>query len=156
MLLIETEVKNSSISGRGLFSRQSVKKGEVVAILTHSCPTMSERQYQNEQEKGNEVIIMTAVRWVGDLFAYGDSIGPEEFINHSFDPSMLYHAGICFATRDIAPGDELTADYRFFLAENDVYRFTDAETGKLVDGLGPKRALADSATALVRLLEDAG
>lgn len=153
MLLIDAEVRQSGIAGKGLFAKESAVKGAVLALLTHSCPTMSEAEYQEAQSQGNEIIIMTAVRWTGNAFAYGDSIGPEEYINHSFSPTMLYHLGVCYALRDIAPGDELTADYRYFLAEQDVCRFTDSETGRLVDGYGPREAAVCSARELLRLLD---
>lgn len=157
MLFYMTQVKNSGIHKKGLFLLEPVKKGEIIGILTKDCGIMTESDYQREQAKGNKVIIMTAVRLAGRYFLYGDSIGNEEYINHSENPSMLYHCGICTAIRDLSPGDELTVNYRFFLAENDVHAFFDCKTGKKVDGLSARDALIQSAEELIDLLRsDAG
>ena len=67
---------------------------------------------------------------------------------------MLYHCGLFIAKQDIKPGDELTVNYQYFLAENGVYSFSDNETEKLVNGLPPKIALLKSAQELVQLLEE--
>jgi SET domain-containing protein len=154
MIFFKTEVRESGTHGKGLFLLEPVKKGEIIGILTHGCGIMTEDEYQKQQAENNEIIIMTAVRWVGKYFLYGDVIGSEEFINHSSDPTMLYHCGVCFATRDLVQGDELTADYEYFLAEKDVFAFSDNATGQLVDGISGREALLRSARELIKLIEN--
>jgi SET domain-containing protein len=154
MIFFKTEVRESGTHGEGLFLLEPVKKGEIIGILTHGCGIMTEDEYQRQQAENNKIIIMTAVRWVGKYFLYGDAIGSEEFINHSSDPTMLYHCGVCFATRDLLPGDELTADYGYFLAEKDVFAFSDNATGRPVDGISGREALLRSARELIRLVEN--
>jgi hypothetical protein len=97
---------------------------------------------------------MTAVRYVGKHYIYTDYIEDEDYMNHSENPTVLYHCGICFATKDLNLGDELTVNYRYYLAVNDVHRFTDVITGKEIDGYSPKEALLCSAIELVELLRD--
>jgi hypothetical protein len=98
---------------------------------------------------------MTAVRLLGRSFLYGDTIGNEEYINHSETPNLLYHCGICLATRNIAPGEELTLNYKYFLAEKDLYAFDDIVTGEKVDGISPEDAFSKSAEMVLDLLKEA-
>src|SRR5690606_1324628 len=112
---------------------------------------MPESEYQEEQRKGNEYVIKTGVRYVGKYFLYKDKIEDEEYINHSFDPNLLYHCGICFAARDIQEGEELSLDYKYIFAENDVTMFKDNETDIQVNGIPPKRALVETAKQLLEL-----
>ncbi len=154
MLYIKTGVGPSALAKQGLFAKEDVPKGKIVANFGHGASVLTEEEYQREQERGNELIIMSGVRWVGRYFLYNERIGPEEYINHSFFPNLLYHAGACFAAQDIRRGDELTADYRFFLAENDVNAFIDVTTGRKVDGFSAEEALLRSGRALVELLEE--
>jgi SET domain-containing protein len=153
MLLVKTEVRPSPIAEEGLFALEPIKKGTIVAILSYQAKIMSEDEYQMHQRNGNELIVKTAVRWVGDYFLYLDAIGHEEYINHSSDPNLLYHCGICFALRDIQPGEEMTAKYQYFLARQDVHAFVDSATGEHVDGLPPREALLKSAKELVAFLQ---
>ena len=155
MLNIKCKVKKSILGGKGLFSEEFIPKGKVIGILAQEAMVMAEDKYQKEQKKGNYLVIMTAVRWVGNFFLYGDKITKEEFINHSESPTMLYHLGVCFALRDIQKGEELTVNYNYFLAESDVNRFESIEKkGKIVDGISPKSALINSAKELIKLFQD--
>ena len=153
MFYVKTEIRESKIAGRGVFTLEPIKKGQIVANFPRNAKVITEEEYQEEQRKGNKVIIQSGVRWVGKEFLYKPEIDREEYINHSNSPNLLYHCGICFAKRDINIGEELTANYRYFLAENDVYAFKDNE-GKLIDGLSPKEALLQSSKELVELLEE--
>jgi SET domain-containing protein len=154
MLFYQAEVRESPVAGRGLFSKEPIPKGAVVGFLARQAPLMTEDEYQDAQHRGEQVIIMSAVRLAGKYFIYGSEISDEEYINHSSDPSLLYHCGIAFAKRDIAAGDELTVDYKYFLAQNDVGRFTDSRTGRLVDGVDGRQAMIESCKELLALLAD--
>ena len=153
MLYVKTEVRESKLHNLGLYLMEPVKKGTVI-LIANSSGIITEIEYQSEQAKDNKLISMTAVRLLGRSFIYGDSIGNEEYINHSETPNMLYHCGICLAARDIAPGEELTVDYKYFLAEQDVYAFNNAETGKIVDGIHPAEAFIQSAEEVLALLKE--
>ncbi len=151
MFLYNTEKRASAISGEGLYALERIPKGAVIALFPYEEGMLTEDEYQEEQRKGNEVIIMSAVGWVGKYFLTNDDIGNEEYINHSGDPNMLYHCGICFAKRDIEPGEELTADYKYFLAGTDVNRFTDSRTKETIDGIDTTSALVESARESIGL-----
>ncbi len=154
MLYIQAAVQDSAISGKGLFTRETVRKGTVVSIHAVDSVVVTEEQYQEEQRKGNELAIRTGIRWIGKYFLYAKEIRPEAFINHSANPSLLYHCGISFARRDLQPGDELTIDYSLFLAENDVESFNDSTKEMAVTGMPAKEALLASTEQLLRLLQE--
>jgi hypothetical protein len=154
MLFIQAAVGNSAISGKGLFTQEPVGKGTVVSIHAVDSVVVTEEQYQEEQRKGNDLAIRTGIRWVGNYFLYAKENRPEAFINHSTNPSLLYHCGISFARRDLQPGDELTIDYSLFLAEDDVESFSDSSREAAVTGLAPREALLASTEQLLRLLNE--
>lgn len=154
MLYVKYEVRPSEINGKGLFLLESVQKGQIIALSVTDANYSTEREYQEEQSKGDDLMIMTAVRYVGKHFIYTTFIEDEDYINHSENPTVLYHCGICFAKKDLKPGDELTVDYRYYLAENDFHRFTDIITGAEIDGYSPKQSLLRSSIELLEILKD--
>jgi len=154
MLLVDAAVRESKIAGSGLFLKAPVRKGAVVAIHGVDAGLLTQAQYQEEQRKGNELVIRSGVRWVGRYFLYAKEMPVTSYINHADNPTLLYHCGISFARRDLQPGDELTIDYTTILAEDDVEGFRDVATGRELFGLPPKQALLKSAEQLVGLLRE--
>lgn len=152
--MVKAAARDSAIAGRGLFVEQAVSKGTVVSLHAADSVVLTEQEYQHEQRIGNELAIRTGIRWVGPYFLCAKEARPEAFINHSKDPSLLYHCGISFARRDLKPGDELTIDYSLFLAAEDVESFRDSAEEASVTGLPPKDALASSTEQLLRLLQE--
>jgi hypothetical protein len=155
MLFYKVEVRPSPIAGRGLFSKEAISKGAIIGLLAHATPIMTEEEYQEAQRHGEQLIILSAVRLAGKYFIYGEQITDEEYINHSADPTMLYHCGIAFARKDVAVGDELTVDYKYFLARDDVGAFDDVRTGGVVTGLDGRQAMIESCRELLALLAEA-
>ncbi len=153
MMLVDAEVRTSPLAQQGVFAKQLIKKGTIVSFFMYDVKIMSEEEYQEEQAKGNVQIIKTACRYVGKYFLFGDTIGCEEYFNHSFTPNVLYHCGICFALRDIQPDEELSVNYHYVLAYNDVCRFNDTVSGQLVDGLKPTEVLVKTAKELLALYD---
>lgn len=152
MFFYKVETKESALAGKGVYAAEDIPAGAIVALEVYQDLLMTEGQYQEAQRRGDSQIVQSGVRLVGDYFIYHHHIGDDEFINHSSNPNMLYHCGILFAKRNIATGEELTADYKYFLAQNDVNAFDDVETGKRADGLPPKEALMQSCRELMDLL----
>jgi uncharacterized protein len=153
-MFVDVEVRESHIAGSGLFLRAPVRKGTIVSIHGAGAQLLTEDEYQEEQRKGNELAIRTGIRWVGRYFLHAKQMPVESYINHSDDPTLLYHCGVSFARKDLKTGDELTIDYRLFLAEDDEDSFVDARTGQVLLGLPPKEALLRSSEQLVQLLRE--
>ncbi len=59
-----------------------------------------------------------------------------------------WHLGFVFALRDLAPGEEITVDYRHLLAPGQEEDFLDATTGDRIVGYGWAESLALSASQL--------
>lgn len=152
MLFVAAEERESQIAGSGLFLLAPVRKGAVVSIHAVDAKLLTQDEYQEEQRKGNELATRSGIRWVGRYFLHAKEMPVESFINHSDEPTLLYHCGVSFARRDLNPGDELTIDYTLFLAEDDVEGFCDVASGRMLYGLAPKQALLRSAEQLVELL----
>ena len=106
----KTEIRASKIQGRGLFAREKIAKGEIVAI------------------KGGHIFdrstldrVKAALGPAEIQIADGLFIGPTEaseressmiFSNHSCDPNIGVQGQIVFvAMRDINAGEELTHDW---------------------------------------------
>lgn len=148
--LQNTYVRQSSVDGYGVFAKRNFNKGDIVMIWSYNYNIMTESEYHTEQKNNNINIIRTGARLVNDIFLCTES-RIEDHVNHSFNPNMLYHCGICFAKCDIKVDDELFVNYNYVLARNDEYAFYD-ENKKLVDGFSGKDALIDSTKELCQIL----
>ncbi|MBX4967862.1 SET domain-containing protein-lysine N-methyltransferase [Rhizobium binae] len=162
MLYFRTKVLHSRIEGRGLFAQETIPCGSVVGNLIHGRRCISEAGYSEAQRNGDERVIHTGLRYAGSLFVYSlprhgkFRTENEHFINHSEDASLLYHCGTLFALRTISPGEEMTVNYKYFLAEGDITSFRDAKTGRPVQGLDGYRAMQTSMLELAVLLSSEG
>jgi hypothetical protein len=163
MILADIEVRTSEIEGRGVFLKQNVEKGELLIIYTYGISELIHKDQHDDacsdfDNSPHPDIVDSSIRYVHNWFIYdaytkhNTSFGCREgdFVNHSFDPSMIYHCGLCFAARDLVPGDELTVDYRHFLSE-DIEGFTDMKSGRHIKGVSGKKAFISSLKKLNEL-----
>jgi SET domain-containing protein len=96
-------VKDSNISGKGIFSARNFRKGElVIKWSSHKDLAGSEVEKLPATEKEH-------VSFVNGQFILVPSDG---WVNHSCDPNVYLDKFCYFAKRDILVGEELTADYR--------------------------------------------
>lgn len=123
MYLIKVEVKDSVIEGKGVFSIEDIKNGDVVWKFDPSHDKVLSTSEFNEldyatQESFLRVAYLSRItnRWV-----YPPRGDPAEFTNHSRENNLsaLYKESISeepffFANRDISPGEELTNNYTEF------------------------------------------
>ena len=152
-MFVDVEVKDSDNAGKGCFTKQRIPKGAVVDIFPIEARIIKEEDYL-KQQKNNHLVEQSGVRWVGNYFMIGYEICEDDFINHSDNPNLLYHCGICFAKRDIDSGEELTVNYQYFLSKKDNNLFTDCKTGRRIQTLSGKEALEQSTKELVQLLKE--
>lgn len=158
MLFVATEIKPARCGGMGCFATEAIAKNAIVGILVYRGRLVSEDAYLETLRAGSEAAQCTGTRWVGSYFTVEDqrdefviSNPHEAFINHSYEPTLLFHCGICFATRALAAGSELTVNYEYVLSEGDPHAFRDIDTGRLVRGLSWQEALYRSAAELLHL-----
>ena len=106
----KTEVRESPIEGKGLFAKQAIAAGEIVAIKGGRILT-------RQQWKAVEPDLGSAeIQISDDCFIAPER--PEEregsmlYTNHSCEPNIALQGQIVFvAMRDVAAGEELTHDW---------------------------------------------
>lgn len=153
-MFIQSQVKPSTIFGQGIFTRQPVRKGAILCLFfLPDGQVITEEQFVAEVAKGTHMVMRTGTRHAGIYFTWSNTPADTMFFNHSFEPNVLCHCGTCFALRDIAPGEELTVDYRYLLDTTDVGLYHDARTGREIRGLPPRQTLLETTRQLLALLE---
>ncbi len=150
-------VKKSDIDGYGLYAAEDIRRGEIIMIWSKDAYFIPEHEYIARLKMNDKQMMVTGARYVGNTFLYTD-IGPDKdrydnYINHSFDPNVLYHCGICFALNDIYTGDELTTDYTYLLAEGDMESFYDVKSKRRVYGANAHECLMATSDKLSKLLQ---
>ncbi len=108
----KVEMRESPISGCGLFAKEAIKKGELMVDFStgrgkYVDLKVADKFYQN----GND----NQIQIDDNRFFYAttdDEIESADFLNHSCDPNLGMDGSLKFvAMRDIKPGEELTFDY---------------------------------------------
>ena len=101
------QVRESPISGKGMFAISDIAKGETI-VVWGDCYTDSEGAEAARREgKG-------VMQWDDDVFSYEcDDVNTDPFsINHSCDPNTwMSDAFTLVARRDIRAAEEITVDY---------------------------------------------
>jgi hypothetical protein len=151
MILPRYRVADSRISGagKGLFVDEPVRRGAVIVApdQVHTVwPESKLRQYVADSKE-----VESSVRWFEDRFSLTPEWSDECYVNHSFSPNALWHLGFIFALVDLAPGTEVTMDYRYVIGDGERMPFADAETGREIVGLPWSQVLAGGAQALLDL-----
>ena len=106
----KTEVRASPIQGQGLFARQDIATGEIVAVkgghvLTRAQWKALEPVLGPAEIQLTEDLVIAPVR-------SEERHGAMLYTNHSCDPNIALQGQIVFvAMRSIAPGEELTHDW---------------------------------------------
>ena len=106
----KTEKGVSPIQGRGLFARDAIAAGELVAVKGGSIMDRSTLAVVGREISAAEIQVED------DLYIAPRSAGEVEanmlHLNHSCDPNVGVRGQITFvAMRDVPPGTELTIDY---------------------------------------------
>jgi SET domain-containing protein len=97
---------DETIEGRGMFARQPIKKGDLVALWGGDVLDRTHYESLGEHQKRQSAQVEE------DLYLVSSKPGPGDFINHSCDPNAGLHGQVAIvAMRDIRPGEEVTIDY---------------------------------------------
>jgi len=106
----KTMVKESPIHGRGLFAREPIAKGEIVAIKGGYVFDLSTR-HEVESRLGSAEVPVAEGLFIGPM-EEREREGGMVFTNHSCDPNIGIEGQIVFtALRDVEDGEELTHDW---------------------------------------------
>jgi hypothetical protein len=109
-------VRPSPIHGRGMFAAEPIRAGEVVIIWGGELFTAED--IRACKARMSSVAALDEDVYLAD--PVDDPDGPDYFLNHSCDPNVwMRDAVTLIARRDITPGEELTADYALWEADDD-------------------------------------
>jgi hypothetical protein len=152
MILPRYRVADSSIpgAGKGVFLDESVPAGRIVV-----APDAIPRVFRWDEVMAmpdRESALAASVRWFEDRFTVTPEWPDECYINHSFEANGLWHLGFVFAARALAPGEELTVDYRHLLGDGQEESFRDALSGRAIVGWSWQESLARSTRELATLI----
>ncbi len=139
-------------AGQGLFLAQAITKGSIVTAPDQINQLFSVKEV--EALAPDTLERESSVRWFENYCTISTGWPDECYINHSFNPTTLWHLGFTFALQDYPEGTEMTLDYRLFLLENDTPGFEDTETGQAILGLPWMESLKRSTEQLHLLLRD--
>lgn len=137
-------------AGQGLFIDEAIKRGAVII-----APDKIDRmlpQAQLDQFPKDSIENLSSARWFEDWYSISTDWPDECYVNHASDPNGLWHLGFIFAARDVAAGEELTADYRYILGSGEVSAFADSVTGAAIIGLPWQDNVRQSAERLLRIV----
>ncbi|MFP5358465.1 MAG: SET domain-containing protein [Gammaproteobacteria bacterium] len=153
MILPRYRVAPSRIpgAGQGLFLDEPVSRAAVIIAPDNVHTLWPEEKLR--ACPADSIEVSSSVRWFERWFSLTPEWSDECFVNHSFEPSGLWHLGFIFAAADLVAGTEITADYRFLLGSGEDAGFACGHTGRPIVGLPWRDNLQQSAQALLRLLE---
>lgn len=95
-------VKDSPISGKGVFAERNFSAGEVV--LRWRPKSLTDEQLEDLSKQDRQYAIMIDGKW----YLMQE---PERYINHSCDANTKVVGTSDVATRNIKTGEEITSDY---------------------------------------------
>ena len=139
-------------AGKGLFLAEPVPAGRVLI-----APDRIDRLHPLREKLAfapGSIEDDSSVCWFEDWFTTCPDWPDECYVNHSFSPNSIWHLGFLFSARDLAPGDELTMDYRLVVGEGEAMPFCDAETGREIIGLPWREKFESSARRLLELVPE--
>jgi hypothetical protein len=99
-----------------------------------------------------ETLLPATVRWFENAYTVTPEWPDECYVNHAFAPTGLWHLGFVFAAADLAPGTEITVDYRHLLAPGQEEEFRDSLSGDRIVGFSWEESLRTSTRALADLV----
>lgn len=120
MIVIPTYLANSGIHGLGVFSHGFIAKGTKVWEFHPLFDiTFTEEEFEKlPASVRQELEIHLYQPEANGLLYYESTMG--KYMNHDRNPNVDFsEVGVGWATRDIQPNEELTCDYRHFMAETD-------------------------------------
>lgn len=152
MILPRYHIGPSSIAGagKGLFLDEPLARGRVI-VAPDAIPAV--HRFEDIASRPDAAALLPAtVRWFEDRYTVTPEWPDECYVNHAFAPTGLWHLGFVFAAADLAPGTEITVDYRHLLAPGQEEDFRDAASGERIVGLAWHDSVLASTRALAALL----
>lgn len=110
------EIRNSEISGKGVFTKELILKEEVVIIWGGELVTVEE--FNNGKGKKHTNVGINEDYYL--VTSSMDEMTIDDLMNHSCDPNLWLDDEVTLsARRDIFPDEEVTFDYAIELIDED-------------------------------------
>jgi len=110
------EIRPSPIGGKGMFAREPIKEGEIVIVW--GGVVLSEEDITAGRFRKGTLAAIAENLWLGG--PPDDEDYAADYTNHSCDPNLwMKDEATLMARRDIETGEELTADYVVWEADED-------------------------------------
>ena len=124
MILINYEIKDSKIHGVGMFTKQFIKKGELIAKASPELDVDITKEVYDRLEQREKDEILYWGFYDAPRECYHVDFDNTKFINHSFDSNITqdpdYLDMYLVASRDIESGEELLQNYLEFETEEEL------------------------------------
>lgn len=113
----DIEIENSNIHGKGIVTKEPIKKGSIIGILTGKFYQSKELELIDKELK-HFLFPVEESLFIGPENLY--DISPLFYINHSCEPNAGIDGDlVIIALKDIEPGEEITIDYAtIYLSED--------------------------------------
>jgi len=144
------EASRIPMAGKGLFLAEAVARGRVIIAPDNIHTVWPEARLR--KFPADSIEAESSVRWFEDWYSLTPEWSDECYVNHSFEPTALWHLGFIFAGADLPAGSEITVDYRLVIGSGEVMPFRDSASGREIVGLSWTDNLRLSAGELLRLL----
>lgn len=119
-------VHSISIAGHGLFADRRIRKGEV--IIRWGGVVFSRKDILSGVTNEDTACQIDDEHYIASAPDHGQD--PEDFMNHSCDPNTWMEDEVTISARkDIEPGEEVTADYALWVAEDNYELISDCHCG---------------------------
>jgi len=111
----EIQIMTSPIHGKGMFACSPIEKGETLVVWGDGYTDRAGALKTKRQGKG-------IMQWDDDIFSIENNENREAYsINHSCDPNCwMMDSYTIGARRDIQAGEEITADYALWEANEEL------------------------------------
>jgi hypothetical protein len=137
-------------AGRGVLLDEPVRRGQVL-IAPDRIDRMI-RRGELDRLPAASIEHQSSARWFEDWHTLSPDWPDDCYVNHSSDPTGIWHLGFVFAARDLPAGAEITIDYRFVIGDGEVAAFVCSASGERVVGLPWRDNLRQSAQRVLELL----
>ena len=116
MLLVQTFIAPSAIEGMGVFAAEPIAAGARLWTFNADFDRLVPREALLGLPAPTQCFMERYAYFDVTLGGYLLDGDHSRFLNHCEDPAIAFLAdGDGYARRDIAPGEELTCDYRDFM-----------------------------------------
>ena len=108
----KVEVRETNNKGKGMFAKEDIKKGE--DVVRWNFKEVGKGEAELGKRAGKQVM-----QWDENVYSVEDKgVDDGYFINHSCNPNIWMNGAHLLTTRrDIAAGEEITADYALWEAD---------------------------------------